>query len=221
MKTIVYLVRHAEAEGNISRRFHGQFDSNLTENGLRQALLLAKRFENEKVDIIYSSDLKRAYDTAKAVAEVKGLPVITDKKLREFSGGLWEDVEWDELPKRFPESFTAWEKEPHTAQIPGGESMIELQDRIKAAFYDIVSKNEGKNIAIFTHGTAIKVLFCHFHGIPIKNWDKLPWQDNTAVSLVEVAGNTVKIIYEGDNSHLGEYSTLAKQDWWKKAIDKS
>ncbi len=87
--TKLYLVRHAEAEGNLYRRIHGQYDSLVTDNGYRQIAALAHRFENIPVDAVYSSDLFRTRTTARAIYEPKGLPLTTRKALREVSMGVW------------------------------------------------------------------------------------------------------------------------------------
>ena len=91
MSTTIYLVRHAEAEGNIGRRCHGHYDSLLTKRGLEQAKVVGERFRSEPIDAVYSSDLWRARHTALAIAEPHGLPVIERRALREIDMGEWED----------------------------------------------------------------------------------------------------------------------------------
>lgn len=215
--TRIYLVRHGEARGNIDRNFHGFFDSDLTENGLLQISLLAKAFENIKIDVLYSSDLKRTYETAKAISEVKGINIKTRSDLREINGGEWEDVPWDELPKKFAESYDLWLNTPHLLQLPGGESMTGFSERIWKAVMEIVEMHRGKNICIVTHGTAIRVLMCLFKGYSLDRLNEVKWCDNTAISIIEIGeDNSKKIISEGDNSHLGSHGTVEKQKWWKE-----
>ena len=91
--TTVYLIRHAEAEGNLYRRAHGQYDSLITDNGYRQLAALAERFENERVDAVYSSDLTRTRTTALAIARLRGLPVHATADLREVAVGEIEERE--------------------------------------------------------------------------------------------------------------------------------
>ena len=97
--TKIYLVRHAEAEGNLYRRIHGQYDSLVTDNGYRQIAALAHRFEGIHVDAVYSSDLFRTRTTAKAIYGPKGLALTTRKSLREVSMGVWEDRTWGEVAR--------------------------------------------------------------------------------------------------------------------------
>ena len=90
--TIIYLVRHAEAEGNLYRRIHGWYNSLITENGFAQIKALEDRFRDIHIDAVYSSDLYRTMTTARAVYIPKGLPLNTDPGLREMNLGNWEDL---------------------------------------------------------------------------------------------------------------------------------
>ena len=92
--TTIYLVRHAEAEGNLYRRIHGRYNALITENGFRQIEALKKRFESIHIDAVYSSDLYRTMTTAGAVYQPKDLPLHTDPRLQEIFMGDWEDQPW-------------------------------------------------------------------------------------------------------------------------------
>ncbi len=217
--TTLYIVRHGEARGNVERNFHGWFDSDLTENGRQQIARLPEWFSEISLDAAYASDLKRTIETAEAVAKEKGLPVKTCSGLREIHGGQWEDVPWDALPIRFPESYGHWLHSPHLLQMPDGEAMTAFQDRIYTTVMEIAKKEEGKNVLIATHGTAIKVLLCRVRGIPLSEMPGEAWCDNASVTVLEVEGDTVRVAVDGDNSHLSDISTLAKQKWWRGGKD--
>ena len=90
--TRIFLIRHAEAEGNLYRRAHGHFNGMVTVRGNKQIELLKKRFDGEKVDAVYSSDLDRATKTATAISEPRELQIITSEMLREVKMGVWEDT---------------------------------------------------------------------------------------------------------------------------------
>ena len=90
--TTLYLIRHAEAEGNLYRRIHGQYNSLITDNGYRQIQALQKRFADVPIDAVYSSDLFRTMTTARAIYVPKGLPLQTRADLRELGMGEWEDL---------------------------------------------------------------------------------------------------------------------------------
>jgi len=215
--TRIVLVRHAEAQGNVTRVFHGWTDSSLTEKGIRQARRLAERMKDENIDCIYSSDLKRAYDTANFIADIKDLDVFIDKKLREINGGDWENISFDDLIKTWPEELFNLNNCLYNLSAPNGENVLDFYARIVSSIERIISENENKNICIVTHGTAIKLILCYFYSRPIEEVETIMWSDNTAVSYITFDNNKYNVVVESDNSHLDdELSTLLTQNWWKK-----
>lgn len=217
--TTLYIVRHGEAQGNVERNFHGWYDSDLTENGREQIKRLSAYFKDIRIDAAYSSDLRRTKETAEVVAGERGLTVKTRADLREIHGGQWEEVPWDDLPIRFPESYENWLHRPHLLQMPGGERMTAFQDRIYKAVLDIAAKHKNENVLIATHGTAIKVLLCRVRGIPLSAMPGEKWCDNASVTVLEKVGDRIEVKIDGDNSHLADISTLAKQKWWRGGKD--
>ena len=213
--TKLTLIRHAEAEGNVFRRFHGITNSPLTENGHKQAEKLSVRMKNEPIDILYTSDLKRTFTTAEYICKSKKIKPIITKELREINGGEWENEPWDILPVKWPKEYNNWENKPHLLKMPGGETMIEFQNRIKKEILRIIDENIGKKICVVTHGTVIKALLCYFKGVDLCNLHKLKWHDNASITIVNINNGKYTVVMEGDNSHLGDLSTFAKQDWWK------
>lgn len=217
MKTTIYLIRHAEAYGNKHRVFHGISDSSLTENGMEQVKRAANALMQYEIDTIYSSDLKRAYMTAAYYANKAGLGVNIHKGLREINGGEWEDLPWSVLPKRFPNEYYTWENEPHLHKMPKGESMSELKNRITSTLMQIVSENPGSHIAVFTHGTAIRVLLAEISGLGFINLKKIDWHENTAITKIIVDNDRFVIEFEGDYSHLDpSQATILNQGWNEK-----
>jgi probable phosphoglycerate mutase len=216
--TKLIFVRHGEAEGNLKRVFQGCTDGELTKKGFMQVRSVAKRLRHEPIDIIYSSPLKRAYETAKAIADEKQiLNIHLEEGLREIYGGEWENVPWDELPKRWPKEYNEWEQRPHLLCAPLGESMKNACERFSVSVEKIIAMNLGKNICIATHGTVLRTFICHLHNWSFEQLGNVKWQDNTAVTIVEFDKGEYNILLEGDNSHLGEeLSTLATQCWWRK-----
>ena len=90
--TTLYLVRHCEAEGNTARVFQGSIDRDISPNGQKQLDRLAERFRDVPLAAVYSSPLLRAYKTAQAVNRYHGLPIVTDDRLKEINGGVWEGL---------------------------------------------------------------------------------------------------------------------------------
>lgn len=215
MKTRLILVRHAEAEGNFRRLFHGWTDSPITEKGHLQAKQVAEKLRDIKIDIIYSSTLKRTLQTAQYIADVKDLPIIRTDKLKEINGGDWEDRKWDDLPLEWPEEYDTWENKPHIHKMPNGESMEGFQARLLKEIKQIVKDNKGKVICLVTHGTAIKTLLCRFYNCTLEEMLRIPWHENTSVTIVDYEDGEFKVVVEGDASHLdSDMSTIRNQDWW-------
>lgn len=215
MVTRLIFVRHAEAEGNVNRIFHGWTDSDITEKGHVQAKLAAERLKDLKIDVLYSSSLKRTLKTAEYISRVKNLPIIRTDKLKEINGGDWEDVSWSALQKKWPEAYDSWENKPYAHQMPNGESMVEFQERLVKEINYIINNNKGKNICIVTHGTAIRVLTCYFYHSSLEKINEINWVDNTSITVVDYENGSFKVIIEGDSSHLDqEMKTLENQDWW-------
>jgi probable phosphoglycerate mutase len=214
MKKLIF-VRHAEAVGNKIREFHGWTDENITERGHLQAKQVAQRLKDTKIDVIYSSILKRTMETAGYISRQKNLPIISREDLKEINGGLWEGMRWEDLPIDYPKEYDTWENRPHIHQMPEGESMESFQQRQINAILDIISKEDSENICIVSHGTAIRVLLCWFKGMPLKDIINIPWFDNTAVTIVSVENGQFQVQIEGDVSHLDkETSTLENQQWY-------
>ncbi len=125
-KTRLILVRHAQAEGNLLREFHGWTDSGITDIGHKQAQLVATRLRSFEIDKLYSSSMKRALQTAEYISKIKQLPVTRTDKLKEINGGDWEGVRFDQLSSKWPKEHLTWENDPHLHVMPNGESMVEF-----------------------------------------------------------------------------------------------
>lgn len=218
METRLIFVRHAEAEGNLNRLFHGWYDSRLTEKGHKQAKAVAQRLAELPIDVIYSSSLTRTLETAQYIADIKQLPIIRTDKLKEINGGNWENKPWDVIPELFPKENFTWENEPHIHQMPEGENMEEFYNRLIKEVMYIIGQNRGKNICIVTHGTAIRAMLCRFYGKTLEYMKNIFWHDNTSVTIVDYSDekDEFDVIQEGDAEHLGfELSTIQNQEWWQ------
>lgn len=216
--TTLYLIRHAEAEGNIERRFQGHYNGKISENGEKQLRYLKKRFRKIHLDAVYTSPLSRAVATAEAVNYYAELPLVLDAALMEICGGGFEGKKYAEIPKLFPEEWEHWDREPHKFKAPGGETMRQCYDRMKAIMHRILHGNMGNTVAVVSHGCTLRNYLCYLTDTPFECLDEVPWGDNTCVTRVDFDDRFKhKIIYMNDTSHLPEeLSTLAKQNWWRK-----
>ncbi len=214
--TTVYLIRHAEAEGNVYRRCHGHYDATITARGYRQIAALAKRFENERIDAVYSSDLTRTQTTALAVTRVHGLPLHTTPELREVGVGEWEDKTWAWLTKFDHERLVRFNTDAGAWHVAGGEDMPKLRARMLCAINDIVAAHPDQTVAVFSHGMALRLLVGTLQGLSIAEVDKTGHAENTAVTKVVADEGGLHVVYRDDASHLpDELTTLRKQAWVK------
>ena len=216
--TTIYLIRHAEAEGNLYRRIHGWYDSLITENGFAQIKALEERFRDIPVDAVWSSDLYRTKTTARAVYVPKGLELHTDPGLREINLGDWEDVTWGQARHDFLDELMRFDTDDPTWQAPNGEGFHQLGGRLLETVRRIAAQYPGQTVAIFSHGMAIRQLLGRVKGVPPEEWHAMPHGDNTAVTCLTFDGAQLALTpLELDNSHLPEQiSTLARQAWWRK-----
>lgn len=216
--TNIYLIRHAEAEGNIYRRAHGWYDGRISAKGRRQIDALAGRFRDVHLDALYSSDLGRTRQTAGAILKYHDLPLTPEPKLREISMGSWEDLPWGNLTHLYPEAMRAFNDDPDRWTAPGAETFPELRARIKGAVLDIAARHPGETVACVSHGMAIRALVSGLLGVPSNEIHKVPHGDNTSVTLLHIENGEISVEYYNDNSHLpGELSTFSRQSWWRKA----
>ncbi len=210
--TRIYVVRHAEAEGNLYRRVHGWYDSRITDNGKRQIAALEHRFHDIPVDAAYASDLRRTQLTAQAVVRPKGLELHIDPGLKEIGMGIYEDATFGDLAYHHPEESKLFYTCSRQWTVSGGESFQQVADRVTASFLRIARDHPDQTVAIFTHGTAIRCLLSALRGKHPADTPELGHCENTGVSCIEMDGDRFRILFENDASHLPEeISTVALQ----------
>lgn len=220
MVTTLYLVRHAEAEGNINETFQGMIDTNVTDKGEKQLACLAERFRDIPITALYSSPLRRTRATADAVNRYHQLPVQLDDRLVEINGGDWEGVAWADLPERFPKEYNDWQTNMSAFAAPNGETMQAVFDRMKHAVADLAARHPGETIAVVSHGCALRNFLCFAANDPITKLCDVGWADNTAVSCVTYENGAFTLLFKNDASHLPpELSTLATSRWCKYESD--
>ena len=217
--TTIYLVRHAEAEGNLFHRIHGHTNSPLTARGLEQTAALRRRFETLPVDAVYASDLCRAVQTAAAAAEPHGLTVRMREDLREVAMGEWEDQPWGNVQAEQPEQYRLYTTSPDGWHVPGSESWEALQARLLGALRQIGEAHPGGSAAVFTHGRALRAVFCALLGIPAGEIGRVPTLTNTAVSLLRYENGVFTLEYGNDASHLPARLVTFRQETRRNGED--
>ncbi|XP_006660212.1 phosphoglycerate mutase-like protein 4 [Oryza brachyantha] len=207
--TEVVVVRHGETAWNASRIIQGHLDVELNEVGRQQAVAVARRLSNEaKPAAIYSSDLKRAAETAEIIAKACNLPnVVFDPALRERHIGDLQGLKYEDAATQRPEAYKAFLSHKRNRQIPGGgESLDQLSERCVSCLSNIVEKHQGERVILVSHGGTIRELYRH--ASPMKPLHgKI---HNTSVSVILVSGASGRCIVKawGDISHLKDTSVL-------------
>jgi probable phosphoglycerate mutase len=199
----LFIIRHAESEWNPIGRYQGLLDPGLSERGLKQAELLGRALEKEKLDAIYSSPLKRTYQTAQEIAKRHGLEIIEDRRIIEIDHGVWSGMLVEEVKERFPEDFRMWLEEPHRVKFEGGESLQDVFKRVKDFLEFIREKHWGQTVAVVSHTVPIRAMLCALLNIDLSKF----WVfgcDNASYSLVHMEEKRNVIVKLNITCHLGE-----------------
>jgi alpha-ribazole phosphatase/probable phosphoglycerate mutase len=200
------LVRHGQTAYNLERRYQGAVDIPLNASGLQQALQLKLRLANFHLDAAYTSDLRRARETARIILDQhpSGLTAKPLDLIREISGGEFEGLHYEQMQAQYPEELKAWEADRYNVRAPQGENLKDVLIRL-VEFLEIVQKeqpSEDLNVLIVTHGGVISTLLCHFMNMdPNKLWQ---WRlDNCSLTIVDPYPQGAILSLFNDTSHLG------------------
>jgi probable phosphoglycerate mutase len=158
--TRIIAVRHGETAWNVDARIQGQLDIQLNDTGRWQARRVGHALSGESLRAIYSSDLGRAYETARAIGEAARVPVIAHTGLRERRFGMFEGKTFDEIQQAWPEHAQNWRKRiPEWEPPEGGESLLQLRERVSRTVHDLASRHPHEQIAIVAHGGVLDTLY--------------------------------------------------------------
>jgi broad specificity phosphatase PhoE len=182
----VVLWRHGQTAWNVEGRFQGQTDIGLDATGLAQARRAAPMLARMEPSLLVSSDLARAYETAKALAEVTGLQVRTDPDLRETNGGGFQGLTGSEIRQAYPTDWAVWASgDPHHRNPGGGESRSDVAARMLSAVLR-AAEEVGDGLAVVaTHGGAARLAVAQLIGLPLERVGSLGVMSNTAWTLLE------------------------------------
>jgi len=165
--THLCLIRHGQTDWNLEGRYQGQSDVPLNQTGMAQAITLIEKLNGQTFNAIYSSDLKRARQTAEPISKVMGMEVHVEKRLREINQGEWEGVLVEEIKARYAEIWSQRTVDPASVRPPGGETVGEVAQRMYAALDDISRLFPNGQLLIVSHGLSIATAICRDRGIPV------------------------------------------------------
>ncbi|WP_100398021.1 histidine phosphatase family protein [Bacillus sp. FJAT-44742] len=150
----LFLIRHGESEGNRAGKLQGCQDFPLSVEGKKQALLLGQFLKSTKLDALYSSDLSRAYETAKAIEKYQDVPIIASEAYREIHLGPFEGKTREEIYKEFPDMRN---KNLLTSGIEGTEQVGVITERCQQLLNGLSEKHQEKTIALVSHGGFLSI----------------------------------------------------------------
>lgn len=183
--TTVYLARHGQSDWNAEGRWQGNADRPLTELGRQQAQELAERLASVPLEAVYSSDLRRARETAEPVAARQGLEVQTRAELREVDVGSWSGLSREEVEERFPAAFATW-REGGQGWVDG-EAYEHMAERVVTAVLEIAGSHPGGSVLVVAHGGPIRALHSVALGLDISEHRRLkPVAVNAHLSRLHV-----------------------------------
>ncbi len=186
----VLLIRHGETEYNIIGRFCGYTDISLNTKGKDQASRLATMLKEEKIDRVYSSDLKRCRETGEGIEPVN--PKVYSQNLREMNFGDWEGLKYEEIRAKYPGELERWEDDWIDYDVPGGESFRVMALRVIDEFRRIIQENMDNDcrIVVITHSGCIRTLLSEFITGSLENCWKFR-VDNATVSRLNFTDDYV------------------------------
>jgi probable phosphoglycerate mutase len=201
--TRVTAIRHGETAWNAERRVQGHTDIGLSATGREQAARLAWALAGrERIDAIYSSDLARAFETARAIAAAANVAVRPETGLRERSFGRAEGLTFDDFSRRWPDEAERWRRRDPHWRSDGGESLLQFWERITGAVHRLGAQNLGKHVVLVTHGGVLDVLYRAATGLGLQ--DARTWQlGNCAINrLLWTPDSGLSLIGWADDGHL-------------------
>lgn len=158
--TTTLLLRHGQTPLSTERRFAGRGDIPLTETGLQQAAAAAGMLARRgRIDLVLTSPLRRAQQTAMAVAQRAGAPMAIDDDLAETDFGSWEGMTFAEVRQRWPQEMSDWLSDAEAAP-PGGESFAAVASRVESALARLLAGHAGERVVVVSHVTPIKLMVC-------------------------------------------------------------
>lgn len=197
MKTLLILIRHGLTLWNAQKKYCGSTDIGISLKGKKQARRIKIGLKAEKVDTIYSSDRKRALQTARIIF---GKAAIHKKTaLREMNFGVFEGLTYHRIMQLYPEVYKKWLRNPFQAHIPNGEHLKEARKRVSKAIKSIVLANPGRTAAVVCHGGVIGVLMTCI--LKSNNfWRYIP--DSASLTFIDFYGRKAKIRAFNSTAHL-------------------
>ena len=199
--TRLFLIRHGQSTWNSEHRIQGQLDPPLSDEGRRQAELIGGRLLGRSFVGFYSSDLKRALETAEVIGAIIRQRPRSHAGLREIFLGEWEGLNTQEIAERFPEAWARWVEEPDWDVVPGGEGAALFEARVAGTLDEIFRLYTHGDVLVVTHGGVIQIALHRLMGRPSRGLFPFKIQ-NASITLIEKRDGRMVIGGVNDVAHL-------------------
>jgi broad specificity phosphatase PhoE len=205
------LARHGETLWNAEKIYRGRRDIGLDQVGIKQAELLGKYLSNYGLEVIYSSPLKRALDTANIIARYQKIGVQIAEGLIDFDYGKWQSLPEQEVKRLYSTLFNEWHNSPHKVRMPGGESLEDVRSRAVQVVNGVLSGRQ-ENVLLVSHRVVLKVLICHLLGLDNSHFWNIK-QDVGGITVSDHVGGRFVLTRHNDTTHLKELRRSVLDDF--------
>ncbi len=208
LKLIV--VRHAESQWNPIGRYQGLLDPELSERGIKQAEALAQELKGNGITRIYTSPLKRTYQTAKILSDKLEVPIHREDRVIEIDHGKWSGMLVEDVRNKYPEEFEIWLKEPHKIRFEGGESLEDVFKRVGDFLRYLKEEHREETVVVVSHTVPIRCMYCALLDVELSKF----WSfgcDNASYSVVIMEEERNVIQKLNITCHLGDLYVEAHQ----------
>lgn len=188
------LMRHGQTDYSLQNRYCGFSNPSLNNKGIWQSKMLAARLKDVRIDKVYSSDLKRTYETAEIIFKNNSIEKVAD--LREMNFGIFEGLKYEDIIKKYPKLYRDWINNPMKVKIPNGERLKDLSKRVKERLSFILSQNEGKTLAVVTHNGPIRIVLCKALKFDLKTFWQIE-QEISALNIIDYPGESPPCLRRG------------------------
>jgi len=197
----VILVRHGETAWNRREVFRGRADIELNERGRAQAQAVAGAVKERMVSAVYSSPLRRAVETAEAVALPHKITVQIEEGFIDFDYGRWQGLQHDDVRRRYPKLYRDWIERPHTVRMDGGESLRMVRRRAMNALMQVTERHPDETVVVVSHRVVNKVMLCAVLGLDNSHFWRIR-QDTCALNVLEWSQGRWVVRLLNDTCHL-------------------
>lgn len=218
MATRLYLVRHGATQLTAEDRFSGSAGVDLSDEGRRQALCLAKRISDDGISAVYCSPLSRTVETAAILARPHRQDPVHRDGLREISHGRWEGLTRREVEARFPEEYAAWEEDPFTFAPKDGESGLGVLARALPVVREIVVGHPGETVLVVSHKATLRLIISSLLGFDARGYRDRLDQSPACLNVLDFKDPVrARLMLFNDVSHYQDHPRHPEKNlskWW-------